>query len=218
MQRLSIPSSGQLLVHDTFSGTDGEFLNGRLPDTVKLQGTQWIKDNNYDLEIGSNKLTYTLCAPENDDIFKENDHYIEVGKNNVSIECDLKILDATKSANHAVLLRYHSQTAHIAVMWQSVAGAASSLTIRKQYTTGDTVGVSDDLDAHIFSAGELSSYLFTEQTLRIVDDGVTVTGELVGTGISVSATNSDYINSTRVGVKTNDYNDQTWDNFKVWKS
>jgi hypothetical protein len=208
--RLIIPQSGTLLVHDTFTGSDGDLLNGRFPDAVNLQGTQWIKDNTYNLEIGSNKLTYTEAAVEDSDIYKENDHFIDVGTHEVTIECDINIVNTVNNINLGVLLRYNSKDSHIAVLWQSVGQASHALTIRQQNGVTAT-----DLDSHIFA--DITG-LNTEQTLRIVDDGVSITATLLGQTATCTSVSAGLTGTTRVGVKTNDFNNQTWDNFKVWKS
>jgi hypothetical protein len=214
MRRLIIPQSGTLIMHDSFTGADGTILDRRKPDVVNLQGSAWEKDNDYDLELASNKLTYTLASPEGTDAFKETDHCIEAGTNAVTIECDINVVNLTDSVNHAVLLRYIDSTSHIAVMWQTVSGSSQSLTIRKQEKNGTAGGVSTNLDSDSMGGG--FDGVGTESTLRIVDDGTTITSTL--NGYTVTTSDTAYAHATKVGVKCNDFNSQTWDNFKVWKT
>lgn len=204
MSRLIIPQSGTLIVHDTFIGTDGDLLDGRVPDTINLQGTQWIKDNLWNLEIGSNKLTYT--ESDNASVtYKETDHYIETGTNALTISCDLHVVHESDVVFLDVIPRYIDDQHLITVQLQ--VGAGSQALLLKAQRGASTA----DLDSDV-----VTSTIYTENTLTIVDDGSTITATYGGATVTV--TTDEYSNTTKMGLKCNNFNSQTWDNLKVWKT
>ena len=203
MSRLIIPQSNSLLIHDTFTGSDGTILNGRSPD-INLQGTTWIKDNLWDLEIQSNKLSYTVS--DNVDVtYKESDHYIEVGTNGVTIECDLQVVHEDDVVFMDIIPRYIDPQ-HLITVQLQVGGGVQVLALKSQR------GVST-VDLNLDT---ITSTIYTENKLTIVDDGSTITATYGGA--SVTTTTSEYSSATKVGVKCNNFNSQTWDNLKVWKT
>jgi hypothetical protein len=209
MRRLIIPQSGALLLEDNFNGADNDTLEGRTPDTVNVQGAQWEKVNNLDLTIISNNLE-TEGFTDDDNDYKENDHLIEVGTNNVTIE---SIMDCNKSGSEIVfqslIIRGIDAQNHYAVQLNYIGNIISAVVLKETVNdiAAEKGGGYAPSPAHDGSA----------VTLKAVDDGSNITVYYNGESVFSFATTI-FNNSTKVGIKGNDFNDQIWQNFKVWKS
>lgn len=208
MSRLIIPQSGALLVYDKFSGIDGDVLSERVPDTVNMQGSTWQKDNTYDLTISSNNLE-TVGFTDDDNIFKENDHFLDVGTQDVTIE---SVMDCEKSGSEivfqSILLRYRDFANHYAIQLDYIGNIVTTVILKE--TVND---VTTDRGAYSPSPAHDG----TAVILKAIDDGSSIT--IYYNGISVVTYNTVMFNaSTKVGIKGNDFNDQIWQYFKAWKT
>ena len=85
-----VDNNSSLVLVDTFTDIDGTILSEHTPDW-NTAGLPWTKDFTYNLEIANNKLSYKDVTDDNNDIFKDNDHYIDIDSTTKIIEVDMSI-------------------------------------------------------------------------------------------------------------------------------
>ena len=213
---ISIGSSGSLLLHDEFTDTNGTLLPAHAIAPYNVLKTAWVKENTYNIEInGANKATFIEGAGT---ATKDNDHSIDLSLTGVTVECDLQINDQVETVNHSVVIRYVDNTHSIAAQVQSVGGLVYGIQLKWQ----DGTDSSATYIAHTFSENDdsLPPYdvdgIADENTMRVVDDGETIS--ITMRGKTISWDTPLHNTATKIAIRTDNENGQTWDNLKVWKT
>jgi len=205
------PTSGATIIHDTFTDDDATILDGRKPDIINLLNSAWIKANTYDMEISGNELVYIPAAETAE--YKDNDHIIDTTLTALTIEVDVRVSNMDEIIYHSVVIRYIDNLNSTVVQWQSAAGIAHSLQIKEQVDAEGSSDIGGEGGGHTFAN---TDNLGEKHTMRIVDDGNTITATLLGE--TVTANSSNHTESTSVGIRTSERPGQAWDNFIVSKT
>lgn len=190
---VSLDAPGNLLLHDNFTDTNGVLLPAHDITPFNPFKVSWIKANTVDWDILNNEASLEYYAPPwPDTAHKENDHYVDIGLTALTAEAVVRADSLTDFAVITLATRFTSSDSHFSLQYQQInVSTDPQIEFRQQ-----NVGSSDIL----FTQSIDSSLLNTEVTLKLVDDGLNMTG-YVNDSELFTISSSTYATATGAGIK-----------------
>lgn len=199
-----------IVLHDTFTDTNGTLLSAHTISPINKMNTSWIKANTYDIEIQNNKAIY-LQADEQDPTTKDNDHYVEMSFSGASVSCNMQTNDVENAVQHSLVIRFIDILNSVAVQIATIGGINATLALEVRQQTGTPI--STPIFTNVFTN---ISRIAAENTLLIEDTGDTLILTFLGETFRVPTTTHN--TATKIAKRTDNKNNQTWDDLRIWKT
>lgn len=194
-----------VLLEDSFTDTDGVLLENHVISDINLGSYSWTKENLKSRYITSNKNALTgLVDPDG----KQNDYSVEMGETGLTIEAKSQSLSTGSPHIMTLIVRFVDIDNYVGVRWQLFDPVTESIEIVES-----VAGAVTPLSA-VLPAVLPPTYGRTEQTMKIRDDGETITAFFADIP-AVSYNTTRFNTATKVGLKNTFDPLATWDDVIV---